>query len=390
MSGGPNWSRRAADAVAGFTSTRSKGMDALFGGPGGPSHAVRSQGTRVWSADGQELLDWTMALGAVGLGYAHPAVTAAVSEAVAAGAVQPLPPIAEVEVAELLCDAYPGAQQVRFFKTGAEAVAAAVRVARVATGRENIVRCGYHGWLDGATAGPGVPVSAAALWHEVPFGDVSALRDACHRHMPAAVVLEPLIERAPPHEWLAAARETAESCGAVLVLDEIKTAFRLARGGAAERWGVTPDLAVLGKALANGFPLSALVGRADLMARVRDTWISSTLATEAVSLAAARAVLQVWASQDVNGALGATGRSVMDGLSALATRGEPFSVEGVPEMFFLRFGNADVERRFLLGCASRGVLMKRGPYCFPCLAHSPQDVELTLRMAAESLGEALA
>jgi glutamate-1-semialdehyde aminotransferase len=387
VSGPGDIARRAAAAVAGFTSTRSKGPDAMFGGPDGPTHLVRAQGARIETSDGRQLLDWTMALGAVALGYAHPRVQEAAARAVRDGAVGPLPHVLEVEVAERLRAVYPGAEQVRFLKTGAEAVQAAVRLARVATGRERVVHAGYHGWLDGSTVGPGVPHGTAALWTPIPFDDIAALDAAvAGTGPPAAIVLEPVIERAPSVAWLEAARRLASAHGAVLVFDEIKTAFRLAPGGAAERYGVHPDLAVLGKALANGFPLAAVVGRADLMARVRETWISSTLATEFVALAAAQAVLDVWSEVDVAAHLARVGGLIRDGLVGRAGR-SPWTMCGIPEMWFLRFGDGARERRFLLECAQRGVLLKRGAYNFPSLAHDRPEVEETLRVVSETLSE---
>ena len=386
MSGPGDLERRAAKAVAGFTSTRSKGPDAMFGGPGGPTHLVRTHGARVETADGRELLDWTMALGAVGLGYAHPQVVEAAARAARDGAVGPLPHRLEVEVAERLCAAYPGARLARWFKTGAEAVQAAVRVARLATGRERVVHVGYHGWLDGPTVGAGVPRATAALWSSAPFDDLAALEARLAGPGPAAIVVEPVIERAPSAGYLAGVHRLATGSGAILVFDEIKTGFRLAPGGAAQRWGVQPDLAVLGKALANGFPLAALLGRADLMARVRETWISSTLATEYVALAAAGAVLDVWADVDVAGHLARVGARMRDALADCAAAGG-WTVEGMPEMWFLRFPDPERERRFLLGCAGRGVLLKRGAYNFASLAHGEPEVEATVRAVAATLPE---
>ena len=381
--------RRATQAVAGFTSTRSKGPDAMFGGPDGPTHLVRAQGARIETADGQELLDWTMALGAVGLGYGHPRVREAAERAVRDGAVGPLPHVLEVEVAERLCVLYPGAEQARFFKTGAEAVQAAVRIARVATRRERVVHAGYHGWLDGATVGAGVPRGTEQLWTTVPFDDLGALESAvAGAAPPAAIVLEPVVERAPSAAWLEGARRLASARGAVLVFDEVKTGFRLAAGGAAQRYGVQPDLAVLGKALANGFPLAAVVGRADILARVRETWISSTLATEFVALAAARAVLDVWSETDVAGHVARVGARMLDGLSGWPPP-HPWTVCGIPEMWFLRFGDGDRERRFLLACARRGVLLKRGAYNFPSLAHDGAEVDTTLHVMREARSEAM-
>ncbi len=385
-SGARTWAERAADALAGFTSTRSKGMDAMFGGPGGPTHFVRSEGCRVELADGRIVTDWTMALGAVALGYAYPDVAEAAALAAREGAVGPLPPTLEVRVAERLAAAYPGAGPARFFKTGAEAVAAAVRLARLARGAEPVLYCGYHGWLDGPTEAPGVSAGTRAQWHEVPFGDAGALQAAIRRHAPAALVIEPVIEREPPSAWLDDVRALASEFGVVLIFDEIKTAFRLARGGAAERWGVSPDLAVLGKALANGFPLAAAVGRADLLARVRETWVSSTLATEFVALAAADAVLDVWERVDVASHIARVGGEAMEA-ARRACAGAPVTVCGLPAMWFLRFQEQERERRALLGCAGRGVLLKRGPYQFPSLAHDGNSVRELERVLADALAE---
>jgi len=390
MSGPDDLARRATRAVAGFTSTRSKGPDAMFGGPDGPTHIRSARGARVETADGRSLVDWTMALGAVALGYAHPRVEEAAARAVRDGAVGPLPHVLEIEVAERLCAAYPGAEQARFFKTGAEAVQAAVRLARAATRRERVVHVGYHGWLDGPTTGNGVPESAQRLWTSAPFDDLAVLEAVVASGTPpAAIVLEPVIERAPSAAWLEGARRLASARGAILVFDEIKTGFRLSTGGAARRWGVTPDLAVLGKALANGFPLAAVVGRADVMARVRETWISSTLATEFVALAAARAVLDVWSETDVAGHLARIGGRMLEALGAWPAP-RPWTVCGLPEMWFLRFGEGGAERRFLLACARAGVLLKRGAYNFPSLAHDVAEVETTLEAVRAAAGEATA
>ena len=381
MSAGRSWPERAEAAVAGFTSTRSKGPEFMFGGdaPEGMSHIVRSAGARVWTAGGQELIDWTMALGAVALGYGHPAVAGAVAQAAKDGLVGPLPPVHEVEAAERLCAAYPGAERARFLKTGAEAVQAAVRIARVATGRDRVVYCGYHGWLDGPTTGTGVPKSTAALWRAVPFGDIPALEHALDEE-PAALVMEPVVEREPPKAWLEAARDLTRAQHVVLVFDEVKTMGRMARGGAAERWGVRPDLAVVGKAIANGMPIAAVLGRAELMDKVRQTRISSTLATEFASFAAVLAVQQVWDGTDVAAHLKRVGTAVMQQLPK-----GPWEVAGIPEMWMLRFVDAKKERAFILGCLERGVLLKRGAYNFPSLAHGDAEIRATLDAVAGAL-----
>src|SRR5438034_1373130 len=237
-----------------------------------------------------------MALGAVALGYGHPAVNRAAEQAIAAGVVGPLPPVLEEELADALAMRIPWLEQVRFLKTGAEAVAAAVRIARVATGRDRVLGCGYHGWLDWSQGGEGVPAATRALYAEIPFNDVDGtrrfIREAGDRW--AVAVIEPVVVLEPTREWLEAVRAETTRVGAVLVFDEIKTAFRVAIGGAAERYGVRPDLAVLGKAIANGFPLAVVGGRADLMAGVARTWISASVACAAASATLSRP--RVWRS----------------------------------------------------------------------------------------------
>ncbi|HEX9727374.1 MAG TPA: aminotransferase class III-fold pyridoxal phosphate-dependent enzyme [Gemmatimonadales bacterium] len=364
--------------IPGETSTGSKRTEAMFGGPGGPARMVRAVGCRVWDDAGREYLDTTMALGAVALGYAHPAVVAAVERAARDGTVGPLPPTAEAELAERLLEWVPGAEAVRFLKTGAEAVAAAVRIARVVTGRERVVTCGYHGWLDWNQQDPGVPESVRRLCTRLPFGDVSAVEALeSAALLPAAIVVEPVIDRPPPVAWLAALRATASRTGAVLVFDEIKTGIRLGPGGAAARYGGEPDLVVLGKALGNGFPLAAVLGPEAIMQAATRTWISSTLATEYVSLAAAGAVLDVCQREDVATTLARAGRRFQRGLEGIVTRHPDVAVavRGIPEFCYLVFADEAVSSRVALEAVRRGLLFKRSAYNFVSLAHDREIID---------------
>ena len=368
--------------VPGFTSTGSKRPDALFGSP---SQMTRAAGCRVWDREGREYLDYVMALGAVALGYGHPSVNRAAEAAIAAGVVGPLPPVIEAELADVLAARIPWMERVRFLKTGAEAVAAAVRLARVATGRDEILGCGYHGWLDwcqGATEG--VPAAVRGLFAELPFNDVRAGREMIHARAGrlAAVVIEPVIVAEPTREWLQMLRDETARAGAVLVFDEIKTAFRIALGGAVEKYGVRPDLVVIGKALANGFPLAAVGGRADLMEAVARTWISSTLATESVALAAARATIEVFVEQDVCRRLHAVGTRLLHGLHELQRRhaGVITGVAGIAEMCFLHYASEDLSHRTAQAAAAQGLLFKRTAYNFVSLAHDERAVDRSLEI----------
>src|SRR3989449_10781309 len=228
--------------VPGFTSTASLRRDAVCGAaePGTdgppPERVARAGGCRVGDEAGREYVDYVMALGAVALGYGHPAVNRAAEQAIAAGVVGPLPPPVEEELAEALCRHIPWIEAVRFLKTGAEAVAAAVRLARVATGRDLALGCGYHGWLDWCQGAgiEGVPAATRALYAELPFNDAERtrqqIREAGDRL--AVVVIEPGGGEEPRPEWLGVLRGGAARGGAGLGFDGIKTAVPLALGGA--------------------------------------------------------------------------------------------------------------------------------------------------------------
>jgi glutamate-1-semialdehyde 2,1-aminomutase len=382
------------DHVAGFTSTGSKRPETLFGEHSSdlPARMVRSSGCHVWDDQGREYTDYIMGLGSVALGYGHLEVTRAATAAVEAGVVGPLAPALEEEVAAELCRLMPWLEQVRFLKTGAEAMAAAVRLARLATGRESILGCGYHGWLDWCQGGEGVPHSTRALYDELPFNDASAARELI-RSMGdrlAAVVFEPLVVNEPDPEWLETLRMETARAGALLIVDEIKTVGRLAVGGACERYGIRPDLVVMGKAIANGFPLAVVGGRAEIMAGVSRTWISSTLATEFVSLAAAKATLNVLTSERVPDHLRRVGGRFLEGLATLRRRHPDLvsGVGGVAEMCFLQFVDEAASRAVAAACAHGGLLFKRSAYNFVSLAHTDRVVDRSLDILAEALSGA--
>jgi glutamate-1-semialdehyde 2,1-aminomutase len=377
--------------VAGFTSTGSKRAEVLFGlrDPDLPSRIVHSSGYRVWDENDREYIDYIMALGAVALGYGCSEVTRAAVEAVEGGVVGPLPPVLEEDLAARICDLMPWIEQLRFLKTGAEAMAAAVRLARVATGRERILGCGYHGWLDWCQSAEGVPNSTRDLYAELPFNDAAESRKLIRAagDSLAAVVFEPVILREPNPEWLAVLREETERTGALLVVDEIKTVCRLAVGGACERYRIRPDLVVMGKAIANGFPLAAVGGRADVMAGVSRTWISSTLATEFVSLAAAQATLDVMVARRVPEHLGRVGGRLLAGLSSLQQKHPELitGVGGIPEMCFLQYASEEVSRTVTANCARARLLFKRSAYNFVSLAHDEAVIDRTLHLLSEAL-----
>jgi glutamate-1-semialdehyde 2,1-aminomutase len=281
----------------------------------------------------------------------------------------------------------PCAERVQFLKTGAEAVSAAVRVARAYTGRSAVIGSGYFGWHDWCSSQPGVTEGVKRDYRAVPFDDIAALEAAVQAagNQLAAIIVEPVVERMASPEWIARARALCDSSGAALIFDEMKTGFRLATGGYQELSGVTPDLATFGKALANGFPLAAVCGRADLMDGLKRSWVSSTLASEGSALAAAMGVLDWHEAGDVCGELARIGGEMRE-LVAVALKASGVSgvgQSGIDPMWLMTFESPVAEQRFVSLAAEHGALFKRGAYNFAALAHD-EDALVDIQAAASN------
>ena len=391
-----SWRERAEAVLPTGASTGSKRAEALYGDldADGPTHFVEARGCRVTAVDGERYLDCTMALGAVALGYAEPRVTRAVIDAASQGNVAALSSWREVELAERLCTLIPCAERVQLLKTGAEATSAAVRIARTYTGRAHVVASGYFGWHDWSSEAAGVPAGTKRDTTRVAFDDVQALEravDAAGSDL-AAIVLEPVVERTPSEAWLTRARALCDAAGAALVFDEVKTGFRVAPGGYQELCGVTPDLASFGKAMANGYPLAAVVGRQALMDAARKTWISSTLASESTALAAALAVLDWHDEADIAATLAETGREMRAAVDrAIEASGlAGVSTVGIDPMWLIRWDDPRREAGFLRHAVREGVLFKRGAYNYAAVAHDEEalrEIEAGASAALVALGE---
>jgi glutamate-1-semialdehyde 2,1-aminomutase/spore coat polysaccharide biosynthesis protein SpsF len=292
-----------------------------------PVFADHARGPYLWDVEGRRYFDLPMALGPIILGHAHPAVAEAMRAQIDGGITFTLPHPLETVVAEKIVSLVPGAEMVRFAKSGSDATSAAVRAARAITGRDRIAFSGYHGWHDwhiGATSRPrGVPAAVRELSHAFSFNDLDSL-DAVldeHRGEVAAIVLEPAGVHQPTEAFLAGLRERAGTTGALLIFDEVVTGFRLAPGGAQERYGVAADLVCFGKALSNGMPLSAVAGPERFM-RVfeEDVFFSGTHGGEVLSLAACAATLRVMEEEDVHSGLWRRGEMLMSAINASARR----------------------------------------------------------------------
>lgn len=269
-----------------------------------PWYFARGQGQRLWDEDGRDFVDLEMGLGPVLLGYDHPVVREALRKHARTPAVTTLLHRTEVEVAELLTDMIPSAELVVFGKNGSDACTAAARVARAATGRKVILSCGFHGiydwFLGDIMPGDGV-IPGAGYTKPFPFNDVAAVEALADEHSRdlAAIMLDPANRDLPQPGYLQALRRIADKHGALLIFDEIITGFRVHTGGAQTVYGVTPDLTCLGKALANGLPLSALVGRKDVMQLVNKVFYALTYQHDSVALAVSRACLRYYRDHPV-------------------------------------------------------------------------------------------
>ena len=395
---------KSAGLIPAGSQTLSKGPTQYVQGVA-PNFLVRGEGSHVWDVDGNQYIDYPMALGPIILGHNYPAVTEAVQRQLADGVTFSLPHPLEIEVAERLVEMVPCAEMARFGKNGSDATAGAVRLARAYTGRDKVACCGYHGWQDwyigSTTFNRGVPPTVRELTHTFEYNNIDSLKRifAEHPREIAAVILEPIGIVEPRDGFLQQIRELCRQESCLLIFDEVITGFRLARGGAQEHFGIVPDLACFGKAMANGFPISTVVGPREIMNLFEETFFSFTFGGEALSLAAAQATMREIAEKDVIGHLWDQGRILLDGVNVLARE---FGLErfvrcaGLPPRTVVSFFDESgrdsllIKSLFQQECLKRGVLFSGGQNM--CFSHSTEDIEYTLRVyrtAMEIVGEAI-
>lgn len=391
---------KAVTLIPGGSQTMSKRPEGYA--PGAfPIYVERAKGCRVWDVDGNEYIDYIMALGPIVLGYCYPAVDNAIAAQLRKGIIYGLLHPVEVMAAQLICETVPCAEMVRFLKGGAEATMAAARIARAYTGRELILNCGYRGWSDQWTAqhstpnARGVPSCLRSTIVSFPYNDLPALEALLEErgNDVALVFLDPVSGTEPGPDYLRGVRELCDRYGVLLAFDEIVTGFRLAPGGAQQYYGVVPDLACFAKGIANGMPLGAVCGKREIMQVAADLLISVTYGGECLSLAAVCACLQEYRDKPVHKHLWTQGQKLMEGFAEAGRRhGVPFECTGVAPMACPRFSypepslNADAWSFFLQETAKRGVLIRRGGLLFVTYSHSDDDIEQTLEAVDEALG----
>lgn len=338
-----------------------------------PLFLDHGKGCWVTDVDGNEYIDFVSGLLPVILGYGDPDVDGAVINQIGRGVTLSLATRLEMDLAELIAETVPCAEMTRFGKNGSDATAGAVRLARAFTHRDRVAVCGYHGWQDwyiGTTPrNLGVPKAVQELTHPFPYNDLEALDGLLKSHPGefSCVIMEAMNAVEPSPGYLEGVRELAHAHGALFVLDEIITGYRFALGGAQELFGVTPDLATLGKGMGNGYAISAVVGRADIMHLMEEIFFSFTAGGETVGLTAALATIRKIRDEDVISHLWRTGERVQGGLvERLAAHqlDEAIVPVGKPPWLLLSFRDAgpytgwQIKTLFIQEMLARGILIQ--------------------------------
>jgi len=409
--------QKAKSLIPGGTQLLSKRPE-LYAPDQWPAYYREARGCEVVDLDGRRYLDMaSMGIGACLLGFNDPEVTAAVIERVQAGSMSTLNAPEEVELAELLLKLHPWAERVRYGRSGGEAMAIAVRIARSRTDRSAIAFCGYHGWHDWylaanraaggevdqlkdyAVAGlspRGVPVALAGTATGFAYNRFDELAEIFRKNgnRIAAVVMEPTRTVHPEPGFLERVRAICDEHQALLIFDEITAGWRLALGGAHLLYGVPPDIAVFAKTIANGHPMAAIIGRRDAMEAAQASFISSTYWTEAVGPAAALATIRKFERVDVRTHVARIGGRLRQGLAEIAKRHEvPLVISGHPALTYFSFAHPEalaLQTLLTVRMLERGFLCGGGFY--PALTHTDEHVDRYLEAAQDAfaeLGEAL-
>lgn len=337
-----------------------------------PLYAAKARGAKLWDLDGNCYIDLVSALASVTLGYGDKGVEKAVRKQMTRGVSMSLPGVLEAEVSELIVEMVPSAEMVRFGKNGTDATSAAVRLARAYTGRDHIIVCGYHGWQDwfigSTTRNKGIPESVSALTHKFNYNDLASLETLLREYEGkiAAVIMEPMNAIFPVPGFLESVKQLTKDAGALLVFDETITGFRFSKGGAQEMFGVIPDLSTFGKGIANGFPLSAIVGSRDIMMEMEEVFFSGTFGGELLSLAAAKEVLTRHSNQDICGKIAEIGSeltSATRSIIELHNLENVIKLSGHESWTFLNWSNSgefssdEIKTLFAQEMYKRGVLV---------------------------------
>ncbi len=365
-----------------------------------PYFIQRGLGSHVWDVDGNEFIDFVNALAAITLGYNDPDVNKAVREQLEQGTIFSLAHPIEMQVAEKIIEMVPCAEKVRFGKNGSDATSGAIRLARAYTGKDHVLVCGYHGWQDwyiGSTPRHiGVPQSTRDLTHTFDFNNLPSLEQKLDslKGQVAAVIMEPMNTTYPEKGFLEGVKTLAHDHKALLIFDEVVTGFRHANGGAQEYFGVTPDLASFGKGLANGFPLSAIAGKAEIMDLLEQVYFSFTYGGEALSLAASLATMTKLQTQPVIETMCKKGDHLNNTVRELITShglNETIKLSGHPSWSFLqikdhsKYDSFTIKTYFMQNMMDKGILTL-GSHLLS-YAHTDEDINAFIAAYDEFFGK---
>jgi len=401
---------RAKRLIPGMTQLLSKRPD-MFSQGIWPGYFSRAKGARVWDVDGNGYIDMSISgIGANILGYADPEVDDAVKTAIANGTSSSLNCPEEVELAELLCELHPWAEMVRYARTGGEAMAIAIRIARAHTGKDKIAFCGYHGWHDWYLAAnltdnealgghllaglspAGVPRALVDSAFPFRYNHAEELEDIVSKYGQdiAAITMEPVRNQLPEPGFLESVRTVADELGAVLVMDEVSSGFRLTTGGAhLQLSDVCPDIAVFSKALGNGYPIAAVIGKGHVMGAAQSTFISSTNWTERIGPTAALATIQKHRRENVADHLQQLGRQIQQGWKQLAAKnGLAIDIGGIAPLSHFSFPGESagaMKAFFIQTMLTKGFLASNLYYAMH--AHTSENVLAYLAAADEAFAE---
>jgi len=352
-----------------------------------PTYFQRAKGCEVWDLDGNHYYDFAaMGVGSCTLGYAHPEINARVKESIDSSSMGTLNSPEEVELAEKLVGLHPWADMVRFSRTGGEACAIAIRIGRAATRKSKIAFCGYHGWHDWYLASNladdsnldnqllpglnvrGVPRELTNTIFPFNYNKLDELHAilAAHKNEIGVIIMEPMRDNYPQPGFLEGVRKAANEIGAVLIFDEVTSGFRMNCGGIHLTMGVEPDVAIFGKALGNGFPISAVIGRRAIMDVAQDTFISSTFWTERIGFVAGVATLEIMQREKAQEKMIAHGKTINEAWKSAAEANDiDIHISGVPPLTHVTFNyenSAAIQTLYCQEMLKRGYLLGAAIY----------------------------
>ena len=386
---------RALNSIPLASQTFSKSLTAYPRGVS-PFFIEKGKGSKVWDVDGNKYIDFVNSLAAVTLGYCDKDVDKAVQKQMRNGVTFSLPHRLEMEVAEKLINIIPCAEKVRFAKNGTDATSASIRIARAYTGKEHIAVCGYHGWQDwyigSTTRDLGVPKAVKELTHKFEYNNIESLEKIFHEQELACVIMEPMNVEYPQDNFLEKVKALVHKNDALLIFDETITGFRYSLGGAQALFNVMPDLATFGKGMANGYPLSAVVGSNEIMQKVEDIFFSGTFGGETLSLAAANTVIDKYKKDNVPKYLNDLGNYLLKKLNQLIINeglDDIFRTSGHPAWSFLQVKAQDKYTAFEIKTLFLQEMFKRGILILSShnlnFSHSEEDIDKLISVYREVL-----